>query len=275
MGPVRQRRTQAHPAHMNRPPAETAPATGVLSLLWVLWLALLTAGLGGRLDSSGWLSAHETALKAASSAVLGIAAWYAASRLTPAALRAPMRCIAVGMTLGMLGDASPLLGDRWPDPQRTLGNMLLFGVGHVAYITASWHWRRQLPRPCTWSWWAAVITAIGLAIVTWYFAAATGTQCVGLRGPALGYTLLLATTVGVMGGLALQDRRFLPLALGAALFFVSDALLAVWIFHSAVYRPFDLVWLSYGLGQMLIVYGAICAQATTIRGALHISRGAI
>ena len=96
-------------------------------------------------------------------------------------------------------------------------------------------------------------------MILWYFAAATGTQQLVLRGPALAYTLLLATTLGVMISLAAQHRCCLPLALGAALFFVSDALLAVWIFHSVVYRPFDLVWLSYGVGQMLIVYGAAWA----------------
>ena len=65
----------------------TSP-TCVLGLLWVLWLALLTAGLGGHVDPSGWLSAHETALKAASSVVLVVAAWCAAATTAPA-LRSP------------------------------------------------------------------------------------------------------------------------------------------------------------------------------------------
>ena len=50
-------------------------------------------------------------------------------------------------------------------------------------------------------------------------------------------------------------RLFIPVALGAILFLASDVLLAIWIFHDITYRPFDLVWLSYGLGQMLIVCG--------------------
>ena len=60
-----------------------------------------------------------------------------------------------------------------------------------------------------------------------------------------------------MTALAISDRRLTPMAVGAALFLLSDLLLAVWIFHDWVFRPFDLVWLSYGPGQMLIVYGAI------------------
>ena len=91
--------------------------------------------------------------------------------------------------------------------------------------------------------------------IAWYFAAYTGIQHPVMRYPALAYTLLLSTTAGATTGLSLSNPRVVPVALGAILFLVSDLLLANWIFHGIVYRPFDLVWLSYGLGQMLIVYG--------------------
>jgi uncharacterized membrane protein YhhN len=76
-----------------------------------------------------------------------------------------------------------------------------------------------------------------------------------MRVPALGYTLLLSATTGVAVGYALSNRLFAPVAIGAILFLTSDLLLAVWIFHDIVYTSFDLVWLSYGVGQMLIVVG--------------------
>ena len=66
---------------------------------------------------------------------------------------------------------------------------------------------------------------------------------------------LLSATAGVTVGYARSNRSFVPVAIGAILFLVSDLLLAVWIFHDLVYTSFDLVWLSYGVGQMLIVLG--------------------
>jgi uncharacterized membrane protein YhhN len=87
-----------------------------------------------------------------------------------------------------------------------------------------------------------------------------------MRLPALGYTLLLSATTGVTVAYALADRLFAPVAMGAILFLLSDLLLAVWIFHDIVYRSFDLVWLSYGVGQMLIVIGtSVFLQIVSLR----------
>ncbi len=73
---------------------------------------------------------------------------------------------------------------------------------------------------------------------------------------ALPYSLLLASTAGIATGMALQDPRFLSLAVGAALFLLSDFILAWGLFRKVSF-PFmhDLVWLTYGPGQALIVYG--------------------
>ena len=51
------------------------------------------------------------------------------------------------------------------------------------------------------------------------------------------------------------DRRFVPLALGGALFLLSDLILAGDMF-SGLYFPLigDVIWLTYGPAQMLIVY---------------------
>jgi hypothetical protein len=72
---------------------------------------------------------------------------------------------------------------------------------------------------------------------------------------ALPYALLLATTAGLATGLALADGRFLLLALGAALFLLSDLILAGEMFSGLTF-PFigDVIWLTYGPAQMLIVY---------------------
>jgi hypothetical protein len=206
-----------------------------------------------------WLSSIETELKAVSSAILVAAAWFGAGYCKPAVRRIAV-LVAVGMTLGCLGDASPLLGRLWPDPQRTLTNMVLFGIGHVAYIRACLRIRqlRGLSNQRT-VWWGAIVAWLIVGTVAWYLIAWNGPHHRVMQLPALAYTLLLATTVGVTSGLALHDLRCLPMAIGAVLFLVSDLLLALWIFHDTVYRGFDLVWLCYGVGQMLIVYGSAWA----------------
>ena len=227
--------------------------------LWLSWALLLAGGLSARGADVGWdwLSALETELKAGSSLMLVALSWLAALFVKRDG-RSPLTLIAVGMTLGCLGDASPLLGRLWPDPQRTLGNMVLFGLGHVAYIRAfCLLGGGQLPVTRSRLWYAVLLLWLAVGTVLWYFAAYWGARHAVMQIPALGYTLLLASTTGVAFGYAMANREFVPLASGAALFLTSDVLLAIWIFHDVVYRPFDLVWLTYGVGQMLIVVGGI------------------
>jgi hypothetical protein len=225
------------------------------AVLWLVWAFLLGGGLIGHVAEDASLSSIETELKAGSSLVLVMSAWLSIA-ISPPAVRSVAGLIAVGMTLGCLGDASPLLGSSWPDPQRTLGNMLLFGLGHVAYIRACVLLRRwERGKRGAGLWYASVAVWLVIGGVLWYFAAHTGTRHLGLRVPALGYTLLLSATAGATVGYALSNSLFAPVAIGAILFLTSDVLLAVWIFHGIVYRSFDFVWLSYGVGQMLIVFG--------------------
>ena len=73
--------------------------------------------------------------------------------------------------------------------------------------------------------------------------------------PALPYSLLLASTAGLATGLAAQSRAFGLMALGAGLFFSSDMLLAWGLFRGTIPRQTELVWLTYGPGQMFIVFG--------------------
>ncbi len=234
--------------------------------LWLAWAGLLSGGLIAHVAEGTSLSSIETELKAGSSLALVAFGWLSVI-VTHRAMRSVTCLIAVGMTLGCLGDASPLLGSWWPDPQRTLGNMLLFGLGHVAYIGACIlirRWGRVKCRATLWYGSLAVWLVIGG--VLWYFAACIGTRHLVMRIPALGYTLLLSATAGATVGYALSDRLFAPVAIGAILFLTSDLLLAVWIFHDVVYRSFDFVWLSYGVGQMLIVIGtSVFIQIARVR----------
>ena len=64
-----------------------------------------------------------------------------------------------------------------------------------------------------------------------------------------------------MATVACFDRRFLAIGTSGALFFMSNALLAVRLFLDNWHGIGDLCWITYGIGQMLIVYGAIRGSA--------------
>lgn len=71
------------------------------------------------------------------------------------------------------------------------------------------------------------------------------------------YTLFLAASAALMGTVACWNRHFLTMGLGAALFFISDGFLGVRLFQDNRKGIGDLCWITDGIGQMLIVFGAI------------------
>ena len=70
---------------------------------------------------------------------------------------------------------------------------------------------------------------------------------------------LVVGQLAVVATAAVFDRRFLAIGIGGMLFLASDAFLAVGLFQDNWQRIGDLCWITYGIGQMLIVYGAIAA----------------
>jgi len=71
---------------------------------------------------------------------------------------------------------------------------------------------------------------------------------------------LLASTAGLAAGLAVQSSAFLPAALGGALFLASDLILAGQLFNGLSFPLIgDVIWLTYGPAQALLVYGGDAA----------------
>jgi hypothetical protein len=101
--------------------------------------------------------------------------------------------------------------------------------------------------------WAIWLVA---GLIGWYFAVFRGQpKRSALHWVALPYALLLASTAGVATGLAIQEAALWPMAVGAALFLVSDLILAAHLFNGWFFPLIeDAIWLTYGPGQMLIVY---------------------
>lgn len=244
------------------PAAETvrSPAT-TFTLLWILWAGLLAAAmLAGNL--AGHAAPWPTALRMGSSVVLVVAAWWAYASWRAAAVGPFALAIAVGMTLGAIGDFfnAGLLGFL-PLADPTLGGIAAFGLGHVAYIAGSLHLARAAGLTDRRAMFIAVALWQLIGLIGWYTIVMLGTEGRPLVWPALPYSLLLAGTAGVTAGLALQERRLFPLALGAALFLASDLILAFELFRGSFAYDTECVWLTYGPGQMLIVFSILSAAS--------------
>lgn len=233
----------------------------VLAALWLLWFLLLP---GTCLGKSSWHLARgiydfdashvPTINRMASSVVLVAAAalwwWW----LRPTRWRRYALLVAVGMAWGCLGDFfnADLVPLGLENP--VMGGIVSFALGHLCYMAAMLDaaGRLRLWRPT--AWWGAFAFWQVFGLIGWYLVVFGGSRNVELRYPALGYTLLLAGTASMATALAWQRSQFTMLAAGAAVFLLSDLVLAVRMFHPSSPLGGDAVWMLYGPGQMLIVY---------------------
>lgn len=237
------------------------PAGRPLLLLWFLWAGLLFGGfiLGGMFDGQSDTNHIPRWCRMTSSATLVVAGCWAAMASRGSRVGRFAWLIAGGMALGFLGDLfnADLLPIGLPNP--VLGAIVAFGLGHILYIWACVDLERTLGLAHPARRWAAIVAWLVAGGVGWYLVAFQPERAEDLVWPALPYSLLLAGTAGITSGLALQDRRFVPLALGGALFLFSDLVLAWRLFHGDFYLVGDVVWLLYGPAQMLIVYSIVSA----------------
>lgn len=136
------------------------------------------------------------------------------------------------VTLGSVGEIWFLVG---------LGFFLL---AHVAYVVL--FLRKLRSKPLTWWGLIYVVWWLGLVVVLW-------PHLGSLLVPVAVYGLVL----GAMGAIGLSCNRWI--ALGGALFVVSDSLLGLNRFHPDFELPLVhvLIMLTYLAAQGLIAYGAI------------------
>lgn len=232
--------------------------------LWIalaVWAALLFGGaLFGRWNADG-THRMPTRARMASSFVLVALAWTPHLIVGERAAESYSFLIAIGMTFGFLGDL--FMARLMPMREPVLGGIGAFALGHIVYIAAILGLGDTLglnaPAPRLGAWLALLIVgAVCWYVIVWRGARA-GTRTT-LHAAALPYALLLASTAGFALGLAVQDTAFIPLALGTLLFLISDLLLAAQLFNGLHFRGIgDVVWLTYGPAQMLIVTSVIAA----------------
>jgi len=254
-------------------PAAMETWPGLLRVLWCVWAVLLLGGfvsglLGNSTDSRQHIPTIGRMGSSAALVAAGAVWWYVLRHRQAGTFAA---LIAVGMTLGLIGDLfnAHLLPGIFPND--LMGGIVAFGIGHVAYVLGCVLLARRAKLPMSGMFWSAVAAWQLIAAVGWWFVVMWGQQPSVLHWAALPYSLLLAGTAGITCGLGLLNRRLLPLAAGGALFLLSDLILAFEQFSGSFDYAGDFVWLTYGPAQMLIVYSCFAAdevlRKTSIRPA--------
>ncbi len=233
--------------------ALTTPERLPLLILLVAWALLLFGGFIWGKPSADGARRMPTWTRIVSSLVLVIAAWYWVILVRASDAARFAIPVAVGMTLGLIGDlfmAKLII----KSDKHVLGGIGAFGLGHIAYIGGFVGFGDAIgangDRLVAWLMWLVI------GVVGWYIAVYRGQAKRGvLHYTALPYALLLASSAGFATGLALNVNLFIPLAIGCALFLLSDLVLAAELFAGLSFPLIgDVVWLTYGPAQMLIVY---------------------
>jgi len=164
----------------------------------------------------------------------------AALALLGATVRAPLP-VTAALVCGAVGDGCL----SRPDTAAFLAGMAAFGLGHLLY--ALWAFDPAGVIPCLWP---GVAVAILAASTELWLTPRTG----ALRWPVRAYVALIA-----LMALAALTRGTPFVVAGAALFLLSDLLLALDIFILKPAPPTvqRLIWTAYWLGQAMIIKGSL------------------
>jgi len=231
----------------------------VLYALLAVWAALLALGFAfGRLDAKR-MQRIPRANKLLSSGILVLSAliwWRAGAAGTPLAGYAAL--VFFGMAFSFLGDV--IMAELLPLPQHVLFGMGVFGVAHVLYVVGYLRLGDVLGLPGGTAQAAVLIAFYLLVVPLWGTFVRSPQKPAVLNYASLAYALLIAAMAGLAMSLALQEPRFVPLARGAVLFVVSDLVLGHRLFQGGHFLLIgDLVWMTYIVGQLLIVFSTATA----------------
>ena len=218
-----------------------------------LCMPLIFLGLGAFL-ASVYLIQIATNRPPEGHALRSAAKTAATAALVAAGLAAQAPALVVlGLALGAAGDF--FLSRR--GETMFLAGMAAFAGGHLAYVWALWTRAQELGFASPTSGQTASLVALAAIVLTlglWLSARAGA-----LRLPVMAYALV----IGLMAAAALilpANMGHRVIQLGAALFLLSDTLLALRLFvaRPGAIRPLELaVWPTYWLGQALILLGAV------------------
>ncbi|NTV63389.1 MAG: hypothetical protein HGA65_07605 [Oscillochloris sp.] len=236
-------------------------AAGITTTLGTLAaLANLLALLLGKPNAAGTSRALGW-LQRSSSLLLALAAWsfYLVGTVgTP--LAAFSLCIALGMSISFVADL--IMAGMIRLPNQILGGMLTFAIAHLTYICAIVLLSQALGHIPAIAMFSCAASFVLACAIYWRVAVDTPTAPPPLRWGSLGYLIFLALMTGIAWGITLTWPALWPLAGGALLFMISDAILGNQIFRDNNWRSVgDVVWLTYIVGQAGIVWANAAALA--------------
>jgi uncharacterized membrane protein YhhN len=161
--------------------------------------------------------------------------------------------ILLGMAAGFVGDL--IMARLIRVPVRLIFGMLAFGIGHVFYIAA--FLRLATQSGLSWSWLQALLIIAVLAFALWawhtFVRKPGGSKAINVG--SLVYGLLIGAMTALALALAIHGPQYIPMAAGALLFLASDFVLGNWVVRGHTWKSVnDVVWVTYVLGQLLIVY---------------------
>jgi hypothetical protein len=226
----------------------------ILSVLALIWACLLFGGfIFGKLNEEK-TRRMPTWTRMTSSATLVIIGWLWWFFTHDTDYSTISQLFAIGMTFGWIGDL--FMAKLLPISNHVLGGIGAFSIGHIAYIMGLLHASDRFNLTDSTLRWGTLAVWLIIAVILWYRIVYHNSDKSFLHKAALPYSLLLSSTAGLAMGLALQNPAFIPVTIGAGLFLLSDLILATELFNGATWKYIgDVVWLTYGPGQMLIVLG--------------------
>lgn len=231
-----------------------SPQQLILIVLAVTWACLLFGGfIFGKLNDEG-TRRMPTWTRMTSSVTLVIIGWLWWFFTRDTGYSTVSQLFAIGMTFGWIGDL--FMAKLLPISNTVLGGIGAFSIGHIAYIMGLLHASERFKLTDSSIRWGTLAIWLIIAVVLWYRIIYHNSEKSFLHKAALPYSLLLSSTAGLAMGLALQHPAFILITIGAGLFLLSDLILATELFNGATWKYIgDVVWLTYGPGQMLIVLG--------------------
>lgn len=230
------------------------PIRWLLIALWVIWAGLLVFGFLFGTPNSERTRRLALPVRMGMSVVLVVSAlvWWRAGTVGTA-LATYGLLIFLGMTFGFLGDL--FMARVIPTFNEVIFGILAFGIGHICYILAILQVGMVLDLDSGRSQLILLIAFWGAAIFLWLRFVRTPSRPAIMNAGTLVYSLLLSGMTALTFALAWQAGRLWPLALGGLSFLASDLILGNQIMRgSRWYLISDVVWATYTVGQMLIVF---------------------
>lgn len=231
------------------------PYLSILVMLFVAWLTAYVAGMiAGKPDSlrTRRLPLASRLIMIGVVVAFGVIGWLGWGRTTVIAPYALW--ILLGLVTGALGDL--LLGGVFPVRQAEVMSLGIFGAGHVCYAAAILAMQPVLEIPIYYLLIGAAASSImGFAI--WLLAVRNPAGSRRMNIGSLAYGSMLFATAGMGIGAAVASSRMSLLAIGLALFVLSDIILAQYMVRRRRFLYIrDVVWIIYSTAQLIIAFSS-------------------